>query len=258
MKKMLLLSLTGAFVLYGSNLNAGSVGKGFALTDHPIHATPCCPDFCPPKFSVPCKDLPIPVTLWTDPGLSLATALDAAATYSQNERSIDAKDALAELEESLSSGCSGSGDSGTDTSLTGMDTVPLAPAMVLTAVDENKSFSDVRQAVEKYLFEEKGGDCDKNCILERQNTWLLTSLSMAASTSDKLLSSSDDMKEDYLALLSDFNGQTSPKGMWGSSSKITLHTHVQQNDINALYARDLEMNALNGVRESKETILLKR
>ncbi len=260
MKNAILLSLMLTTNFATSELSAGHVGWGQAMLAHPIHVTPCCPDFCPPPpaVSVPCMDEIIPATVWTDPGLSLATALDAAATYTQRERSIDAKDAVAELEESLSSGCSGDGSSGEDSSLTGMDSVPVAPEMVLTAVDGEEAFESVRSTAEDYLFEKKGGDCDKNCVLERQNTWLLTSLSLAASTSDKLLDSSSDMSEEYQALLSDFNGQTSPKGMWGSSSKITLHTHVQQNDINALYARDLEMNALNGVRESKDTFLLKR
>lgn len=258
MKKTILLSLMLTTNFATSELSAGHVGWGISPLDHASHINPTCCDPAGPKCQ-PCIDATdTHVTIWLDPGLELATALDAAATYSQQERSIDAKDALAELEESLSSGCSGDGSSGEDSSLTGMDSVPVAPEMVLTAVDGEEAFESVRTTAEDYLFEKKGGDCDKDCVLERQNTWLLTSLSLAASTSDKLLNSSSDMSEEYQALLSDFNGQTSPKGMWGSSSKITLHTHVQQNDINALYARDLEMNALNGVRESKDTFLLKR
>lgn len=259
MKKSILLSVTSALLLtISTQSNATCVGTGWAMWDHPDHIVPgCCPvEPCP---NIPCIDSLIPVTMWFDPGLILASALDALATYSERDRTIDAKDALAELEDSLGGSCSGSGtDTGTEESLTQTDSVPIAPDVVLKVLDEGDGLYAVRASIEGYVFAEGSSQEEEDTFLERQNTWLLTSLALGIATADKLLDASSNMTSDYETLKSDFNGQTSPKGLWGSSAKITLHTHIQQNDINVLYSRDLEMNGLNGIRESRDTIFLKR
>lgn len=250
MKKTLLLSLTASALLIGAVESKAYVYIGEAMWSHLMHEPPCqgilVPEMCPETNWF--------VTLWVDLPLTAATGLDALATYDQQEKVVDAKDALEQLEENLGGGCSGDQEDGTDSSLTGSDGVPLAPEVILESIDEADGFVKVRAAVKDYLFETPS--CDHDCVLERQNTWLLTSIAMAASTGDKIVALSEDMSDEYQAMVDDFNGQTSPKGMWGGTSKITLHTHVQQNDINALYARDLEMNALNGARESSSTVFI--
>jgi hypothetical protein len=249
MKKTFLLSLVSATILMSALETKATYFPGEAHFFNLQHFTGC--DFIPPFPSSPAActlEINIPITSWFDPPLIVASGLDLLATKDQQERVIDTQEALAKLEESLSSECSGDNEDGSESSLTGADSVPVAPDIVLVGIDDVDGFEKVRTASEGYLFE--SDTCDEDCVLERQNTWLLTSISMAASSADKLLASSSDMSQEYQNMLSDFNGQKSPKGMWGSTSKITLHSHVQQNDINALYARDLEMNSLAGVRES--------
>lgn len=283
MNKKIVFSLTTALCLtMATGANAGPLGTGIALIGVEEHGSPECAlnpacnggDFTPPYNFY--------TSIWLDPGLIVATGLDLLATMDQDERIIDATDALAELEDNFGSLTPVSSDEAsdtTDTSLSGQDSTVVAPTEVanilkednisVSAVAKDDLFDTVRSAVENYVFYTDNmdtGACGnlepEDCILERQNTWLLTSITMAAATGDKLLAATkakggkDPLDEEYKALADDFNSQTSPMGMWGSSSKITLHTHVQQNDINALYARDLEMNALNGVRESDDTQLL--
>lgn len=267
MKKTILLSAASALMLsICVNAQAGCIGTGWSMWDSALHTPACCPPNCP--YGNTCVDKNYFVTAWVDPALAIATGLEALATYAQREKTVKADKALAQLEQYLGGGCSGSGadqQETSDTSLSGTDSVPVAPEVVLQPVDGPGSFDAIRQATEEYLFvpenctEDSSDDrCDENAIMERQSTWLLTSISLASATGDKLLAASKDMISQYQDLVADFNGQNGPQGMWGSSSKITLHTHVQQNDINALYARDLEMNALLGIRESKKAKFIKR
>ena len=261
MKRKILVSLTTALMVATANVaGAAPNGWGIVVPSPSEHTPVCCDPISPVCPSPPCSDV-IPgvgvlVSVWLDPGMIIASGLDLLATKSQDERIIDCQDALDELEDALGGSCSGSGSSGTTTSLSGEDSVVVAPDVVVKATTEADPFTTTRQEVEKYLF--YSDSCKEDCVLERQNTWLLNSIEMAAAAGDKLLAKSQDMSGDYSDLQTDFNGQTSPQGMWGSSSKITLHTHVQQNDINALYARDLEMNALNGVRELDDVRFISR
>lgn len=259
-----LFSLT-LITLLGLSMAANAVpnGYGIIVPSPTEHQPGCCDAPFQPTGCIPCADI-IPgvglmVSIWADPGMILATGLDLAATKKQQKKSVDAEKALQQLEQNLGGGCSGSKSQGEDTSLVNQDTVPVVPFDAV--VIENGSFDEVRQAINDFIF--YSNDCQNDCVVERQNTWLLTSLALAAATGDRLLAASKDEKPDgqtltseFEALATNFNGQTSPMQLWGASSQITLHTHIQQNDINALYARDLEMNALNGVHESEDTKII--
>lgn len=250
MKRKTLLSLTASALILTTSFRANAfVFLGEAMIFHLAHMIPNCDCLVPYPGCVPtCLDTNIPVTSWFDPALNVVTGLDALATWDQSEKSVDAKDALKKLNKALEPGCDGDAEDGSESSLTPTDNLPVAPDVVTSLLDDADSLEAVRVVAETYLSE--SDDCNQDCMVQRQNEWLLTSLALAVGASDKLLSASDDMSKEYGDLLKDFNSQTGPKGMWGSSSQITLHTHVQQNDINALYARDLEINALNGVRET--------
>ncbi len=255
MKNKTLLSLTASALILTTSLRANAfVFLGEAMITHLGHAILNCdctivpPPFCVPKCLTPWLDFNSPVTSWLDPALNVVTLLDAAATKKQQEKSVDAKEALQELNKALSPGCGGDNEEGDESSFSPTDNLVVAPDVVTELLDDADSLEQVRCAAENFLAE--SASCNQDCMVQRQNEWLLTSLALAVGASDKLLSVSDDMSGEYSKLLQDFGSQTGPKGMWGSSSKITLHTHVQQNDINALYARDLEINALNGVRET--------
>lgn len=292
MNKKTIFSLTTALCLAAvTGAYAMPVGTGIALIGVEEHGSPSCVldpvcmagDLTPPYNFY--------TSIWLDPGLIAATGLDLLATMDQNERIIDCEDALDELDETLGSNYSttpntttSNNEDNTNTSLSGQDTVVVAPDEIvnilkddnlkISVVAKDDLFDSVRSAVENYVFYTDNmdlGACGdlkpEDCILERQNTWLLTSVTMAAATGDKLLAATkakggkDPLEDEFEDLVAKFNGeenQNNPTGMWSSSSQITLHTHIQQNDINALYARDLEMNALNGVRESDDTRLLKK
>ena len=248
MKRKTLLSLTASALILMTGFEVKGVTHlpGFSPFGSPIEHYPGCE--APPPVGNACTPLWSPVTHWIDPPLAIVTWLDWYATKDQYEKSVNADEALKKLNKALSPGCGGKQEDGSKSSLTPTDNLPVAPDVVTSLLDDADSLEAVRVVAETYLSE--SGDCNQDCMVQRQNEWLLTSLALAVGASDKLLSVSDDMSKEYGDLLKDFNSQTGPKGMWGSSSQITLHTHVQQNDINALYARDLEINALNGVRET--------
>ena len=251
MKRKTLLSLTASALILTTSFRVDAkVLLGEAMIFHLAHMVPNCDCLMAPyPGCVPtCLDFNIPVTSWFDPALNVVTGLDALATDDQRRKSVVATEALKKLNEALEPGCDGDAEDGSKSSLTPTDNLPVAPDVVTSLLDDADSLEAVRVVAETYLSE--SGDCNQDCMVQRQNEWLLTSLALAVGASDKLLSVSDDMSKEYGDLLKDFNSQTGPKGMWGSSSQITLHTHVQQNDINSLYARDLEINALNGVRET--------
>ena len=159
-----------------------------------------------------------------------------------------------------------SGESGSTTpNLTPEDMDVLAPQIVVDSVEAMQTkatkgeakFDEVRDAVEDYVFETTdssiNGSCkgsDKECAVERQNTWALVSITLAEASADKLLKNAEDMSGHFQGLLDTFNAQKTPIDMWGAMNGITLDTQKQMNDINALYARDLEMTALTGINES--------
>lgn len=290
MKNKILFSLTLTLgLLTVSNVGATCKGEGWSMFATPttlaLHGAACCPiGVCkapPPPAGPgvwplpPCVDVNTMVTTWFDPGLIAGTAVDLLANKEQDKRIIDAQSALDKLKQSLGSGCSGKGADGQDTALDGQDSVTITPDEITDVLnmevkEKADLFDDVRYAAEKYLFYTKqfsDTGCEKNskpedCVLQRQSTWLLTSVVMAMSVGNKVLAvtksadGKDPLYAEFEALAGNFNQQKSPMGMWGGSSGITLHTHVQQNDINALYARDLEMNALNGVRGSDDVQLI--
>lgn len=202
-----------------------------------------------------------PVSIWIDPALVIATGLDLLATKDQGTKTVDAKDAVNELEDSLKGGCSGSGGAAQESSLSEADINVYAPEIVVSVLDDSADFYATREAVEDYAFEtsdpevngackEEGDRTDRECAVERQNVWTLLSVTLAESMADKMLASSADMSGRYSALVSHFNEQTSPMGMWGAMNSITVDSHMQMNDINALYARSLEVNAVAGLNEA--------
>ena len=276
MNKKILFSLTTLLsISVTSSALAFGQGTGISLfteAEVTLHSNPCTVDFPPPKAPV-CADYNTFSTIWLDPGLILATGLDLAATMNQDKRVIDCQKALDKLEASVGKKSTGDGTDASDTSLSPEDSVVVAPSEVVEVLnvapldmkvhDKEDWFDSVRSAVENYVF--YTDDCKDDCVLERQNTWLLTSVAMAAASGDKILASTkgtggtgDKISNEFSELANNFNAQdqNSPMAMWGNSSRITLHTHVQQNDINALYARDLEMNGLKGVRDSEDARLL--
>lgn len=267
MNRKILFSLSMMTLLFSTGVSAGYGGTGIIVPFPSIHTIPCC-DPVPTYPGCPlCLDMTpvgVLVSFWVDPGLTAATGLDWAAVRHQQRRSIDAKNAIAELESHLhKDGDTEAEDLGEDTSLNGQDAAAVAPDIVINQIQSDAApFEGVRQAAETYLFYTDG--CQDDCVLERQNTWLLTSIALAAASGDKVLAAAKDDKAvgqktlqgEFETLLNNFNQQKTPMNAWGANSEITLHTHVQQNDINALYARDLEMNALNGVHESEQTKMI--
>lgn len=263
MKKLSLFLLTSSLLIATPTradlINPMGVGGfGHTILDVPP-AHVACWTVCK-ALAISCvacsPDVPFALSIWIDYATAMATALDAAATWSQTDRTIDAQDAVSQLEESLGGGCSG-GAKDSEVSLPTNAMEVFAPQIVVDALDNYEDLESVRQAVEDYVFENDSSDINgeckdahNKCAENRQNTWALLSVSLAQAMADKMLNNSEDMTNHFKELADQFNAQTSPMGMWGAMSAITLDTHVQMNDINALYARDLEMTALGGLNNS--------
>lgn len=214
----------------------------------------CAAQVIIPVCVAPCDmpDLPWAVSMWVDPFMAAATALDALATGEEQTKTVDAGDALDELEESLEGSGSCSGGGGSDT-LAVEDIQVLAPEIVVKEAVKGDDFNAVREAVEDYAFANPlmNGDCkvgNGECANQRQETWALLSVSLAEATMDKAIAKSEDM--DFSGLASTFNSQTAPMDMWGAMSNITVDTQKRANDLNVIYARELEMTALAGISES--------
>ena len=309
-KKLLTVSLTALIALSASFGNAAGVGTFIfpghtvLLAEMPRHANP---GPCPPGtgYSLCCSgvecakvDLPGYISIWFDYGMLAATLLDNAAVYFQGDRTIDAADAIEQLEEALSgsgesgSGGSSGGGSGGGSSGDSSDANAYAAdnIMHIIEVSEGKQgqtlFDNVRTAVKEYLFETSAsdikGDCgqsDRDCAVERQNEWLLASVTLASASADKVLDKtakkntkegkteaekSEDETGDtkgtgggstsltghFSSLASSFNSQTTPMGLYNAMASIVLDTHRQANDANALMGRDLEAQGLRVINET--------
>ena len=216
-------------------------------------------------------------TLWMDPGMWVATGLDLAATGTHGGRIIDAKKAIKQLKKALGEeeGGGGSGNQNNSTNENASAATVYAPEMVLTQLNiTNKDgatvFNSTREAIEDFLYKTVDTECSgsaRDCNVIRQNKWLLASVTMAAATSDKILSltanqervkniskkGSSTLIKHFQQLAKDFNGQTTPAGMYNIMAEMVLDTHRQVNEANVLMARDLEMQGLSAVRETEVT-----
>ena len=272
---------------------------GLSVWDEPgLHLIPACPPPPLPPLPTCASDIPHAFTIWLDPGMIAATALDYGASLMQGDRTIDAKDAIKKLEEALEGGSGGGTSGGQGTSEDTTSAATYTPDMIVTQFDVKKvsaetMFENTRQAVQDYLFETAAadvkGDCDlddKSCATQRQNTWLLASVTLASATADKVLDKtakskvkdgqtpaeqSEDEKNSnsknestgggmttltahFKKLASNFNKQTSPTGLYNRMADIVLDTHRQINDANALFGRDLEAQGLRVINEEGPTL----
>lgn len=238
---------------------------------------------CYPAAKMDLAPKPGFLTMWIDPGMTLATAADAAVTYFQHKKSIKMDDALEDLQKYLEAADTKAGED-KETSLAAKEIDLLAPDLVIgTLQDDSSSFEDIRSAVIAETFQT--GTCNKDCAEEKQSSWLLASVELSRAMADKVVVHTDDMEAYFQALTDDFNRTTpialhqnadqtgtddaaaqtqsetaetpttnvntqSPKIMWGHMAAITVDTLTQVNDLNVLYARDLEMHGLAGIHES--------
>ena len=239
------------------------------------------------------SDFPSVVSVWIDPGMAVVTGLDYAASESQKERTIKAKKAIQQLEEALGGGSGGGTSGGVGTSgdsllATVYTADQVAAKIEVKKVSAEQMFENTRQAVQEYLFETPDatikGECDlddKSCATQRQNEWLLASVTLASATADKVLDmtakqdvadgqtvaekSQDEqstgdtgttgggittLTAHFQKLASNFNAQTSPTGLYNRMADIVLDTHRQINDANVLLGRDLEMSGLRIINET--------
>lgn len=223
-------------------------------------------------------------TLWGDPGMWAATGIDILATNKNRTKTVKAKDAINKLKEALEGGSGSSGSS--DSTTTDADTAEIYTPENIEAVielTEKKSddlFESVRQEVAHFSFATADADIkkdctnkDSDCAEERQNQWLLASVTLASATADKILETTvksgeqdktdengqtttqttgatTPLKAHFEKLASDFNGQTVPTGMYDAMANIVLDTHRQMNEANALLGRDLEAQGLRSITET--------
>ena len=152
----------------------------------------------------------LPVSVWIDPGIAIATGLDYMATKEVMERHIDASDAIEQLEEAIggdgSGGGGGSGSGGTseDASAAAVYAPEDVVAVIqMGSVSAKELFTKMRSTIGEYLFEttspDINGECalsDRDCAVERQKEWLLASLTMASATADKVLERTSKVGED--------------------------------------------------------------
>ena len=243
--------------------------------------------------------LPFGAHIWIDPAMTVATGIDYFATKNQQEKTVDASDAISQLEEALGSSSGSGGSSGGDS--TSGDTSTATAYTVDSIISQievkkgsaNSTFENTRNAIKEYLFETPSpdikGTCDrsdKDCAVDRQNEWLLASVTLASATADKVLDQTakknvkdgkteaektEDEKGDgdtkttgggattltahLQKLASNFNAQTTPMGLYNKMADIVLDTHRQVNDANALFGRDLEAQGLRVVSESGAVLL---
>lgn len=220
------------------------------------------------------------ITFWGDPGMWVATGIDILATSAQKGKTVDAKKAIKQLKEALGDEEGGKGSGGGSPSTADATTATVfAPELVLTQLNITKKdgasvFNGTREAVEYFLYKTVDNECSgsaRDCNIIRQNKWLLASVTLAAATSDKILSltaNQETVRKDgtkgskkgttslikhFQQLAKEFNEQTTPTGMYNIMAEMVLDTHRQVNEANVLMARDLEMQGLGAVRETEVT-----
>ena len=274
-KKLLVMTAMALMAGYVTSVNAAnkqvlgtSVWPLRSLEDHLIEA-------CNPVTAATGAVDNYVATMWIDPGMAVATALDIMATNKQNQKTVDAKKAIQQLKKSLEGGSGGSG-SGDSSASDASAAAVYAPELVMTQLEISKSdgtavFNSTRQAIEDFLFESANDtDCSgaaRDCAVNRQNEWLLASVTMASATADKILSltanqervkdvgeeGTSSLIKHFQKLAEAFNAQTTPTGMYDIMAAMVLDTHRQVNEANALLGRDLEAQGLRAVRETDVT-----
>lgn len=301
-QKLLMVSAVGlvafsSMSVYGGSFlpsfEAGLPRMGVAVMEPKLHDLPQCiitDLLCAgPDGSFP--------TIWLDPGMIAVTALDYGSSLTFAKRTIDASDAIKKLKKALGDsedkkgGSSGGGGTSGDTSLATAYTTDMIMTQIEVKQNPDKVFDNTRQAIQDYLFETTApdikGSCDlddRSCAIQRQNEWLLASVTLASATADKVLaqtsksktedklneSTSDDKSKQksktksagkttltahFKALAANFNKQTSPMGLYNRMADIVLDTHRHINDANALLGRDLEMTGLRVINETGAVLL---
>ncbi|MGN0919162.1 MAG: hypothetical protein ACI4OR_00140 [Alphaproteobacteria bacterium] len=194
-------------------------------------------------------DIPYAATVWIDPALAAITLIDYAVSRTQGERTIDAKDAIKQLEEALGGGSGGSSSGSGNTSGNTSTAAPFTADMIMaqievTKVSGEKMFEQTREAVKEYLFETPApdikGECtqsDKDCAVARQNEWLLASVTLASATADKVLNQTakknvkDGQTEAEKAEEEQKEGDTETTG--GGATTLTGHFQKLASNFNA-------------------------
>ena len=258
------LSTGSAQAFLGLNFGLADIRMGLATVNPAGHET----SLCVGSGGSSCVDIPFVLSMWFDYGMLAATAIDYFASQQQDERTIDASEAIEKLEEALKGSGSGSGgSSGSDGEIS--QEVESAAAYVteniMTEIEvTNKSsegvFNSTRNAIRDYLFETAdpaiNGTCDradKDCAETRQTEWLLASVALASATADKVLDQKSGSQLGSLA--AGFNSQTNPAGLYNAMASIVLDTQRQTNDANALLGRDLEAQGLRAAVETGTQVL---
>ena len=222
-------------------------------------------------------------TLWGDPGMWVATGIDMLATNKNRTKTVKAKNAINQLKEALEggSGCNGGSDSTAADADTSETYTPENIQVVIDLSEKSSAdlFESVRQEITRYVFATADADIkkgcsnkDTECAEERQNQWLLASVTLASATADKILETTvktgeqDQTDENgqttttsggtsplnahFESLAADFNKQTVPTGMYDAMANIVLDTQRQMNEANALLGRDLEAQGLRNISET--------
>ena len=245
------------------SMSVASMSAGIALFDPGSHFTPIC---CA-AIGCPCPDVPSFASIWIDPLMAVATALDWAATKSHDTRTVKAGDAIQKLEDALKpldkkEACWV--ELALDDSVATIYTTENIQAVISAKKTRwDRLFKNIRTEVEEYLFETPDGkikgDCtmsDRDCAIERQNEWMLASTTLASATADKVLDKTargeeeTSMKQHFERLKKHFKSRNIPADMYAAMAEIVLDTHRQMNEANALLGRDLEAQGLRAAHES--------
>ena len=192
---------------------------------------------------------PIGAHVWIDPAMTIATGIDYMATKDHQEKTVDAKDAISQLEEALEGGsgggsCGGGSTSG-DTSTATVYTADMILAQIeVTKGNAGTMFENTRDAVKEYLFETPSpdikGECtqsDKDCAEQRQAEWLLASVALASATADKVLDQTakqnvqDGQTQAEKPEDKQGEGDTQTKG--GGATTLTAHFNELASNFNA-------------------------
>ena len=265
----LLVGMTFSSVQAGwliPSMTGANMGDGIAIFNPGGHDLLAC---CSMTLCTCPDDIPAYLSIWIDPLMAVATALDWAATKSHDERTIKSSEAIQKLEEALK----GYDESvcwvslALDDSVAAIYTTENIQAVISVKETKWKNlFKEVRTEVEEYLFETPNGkikgDCtmtDVECAIERQNEWMLASTTLASATADKVLDKTargeeeTSMKQHFERLRDHFNSKKTPMDMYGAMAEIVLDTHRQMNETNALLGRDLEAQGLRAAHETGAT-----
>ena len=243
-KKIITMTLTGLMGLSFSSSVGAAFAPGTATFPRPephIHKIADLDATCTAAMDN------LFLSIWMDPGMWVATGIDMLATNANNTKTVDAKEAIEELEKSLEgSGSSNGSSDGTAQDASTAQT--YTPEVVSDVIDgevsvvvevsektNNELFDSVRSEITEYLTATSDadikGDCtnkDSDCTKVRQNEWLLASVTLASATADKVLETTvksgekDETNE---------NGETSTTS--GGNTPLAAHFQGLASDFNS-------------------------